>query len=166
MVNPQTQKMKTTKILPLRQINRTRKKHRNHPWGNHEGDSVLSKCERIPLLPIPLEISARVLSDPKQKLSARSRKRFLKSRGAVIDLPCTEPVLTPIKFARRLTRLSLRQVGREIHKAAHRAATAKYILDDLSPDSMFRPSVQAQHDAQLHRFKQAVAEREARINSK
>lgn len=142
--------------------NRTRKRDRN----KLKPVDPLGSCERQAIISIPLEISTRVLSNPKQKLTAKSRKRFLRSRENVIVAPTKPAIEGPIKYAKRLTRLSLRQVIREIHKCARRAATAKHVLDDLSKDSLFRANVERAQAIELHKMKQAIAERDSRIKSK
>lgn len=149
------------KKLPLRQTLRTRKKHRN----KNKSVDPLARCERIPVEFIPLEVSTRVLSNPLQRLTAKSRKRFLRSRSNIVSVDGKPAVAEPIKFARRLTRLTLIQLGRERKKAARRAASAKYILDDLSPDSMFRPRVEKEQSAQIYRLAQVMAEIGSRIKS-
>lgn len=79
--------------------------------------------------------------------------------------PAKEAVAEPVKFARKLSKLTLEQVNRQIRKAARRAATARYLLEQMSPAGKFRAAVQSQQDAQIHRLKQACAERTARIQS-
>ncbi len=150
-----------TKNLPTRTLNRTRKKHRN----KLRSPNPLELCERQPVSHIPLRISSSVLTEPKNKLTNAARKRFLRSRQSIVVAPTKPAVEEPIKFAKRLTRLSLFQVGREIQKAARRAATAKHLLADMSETSMFRPAVEVRHREELNRYRQAIAERNSRIKS-
>ena len=153
--------LKLKKKMPLRQVLLTRKKHRNRL----KSVDPLARCERTPIEFIPLEVSARVLSNPKQRLTAKSRKRFLRSRANTIAAPTNPAVASPIKFAKRLSRLSLFQLGRERKKAARRAATAKHLLDKLSPNSPFRPPVASEQSKQIYRLAQVMAEIGSRIKS-
>lgn len=102
------------------------------------------------------------ISDPKGKHTRRSLKRL----RAMLDRDCTfdrdEPIPAPVRFARKLTGLKLTQLFRRRRQWARRASTALHLSRKLSPESVFRNSVEQQHLASIHCFKQTTAEISAR----
>lgn len=108
---------------------------------------------------------ALVLADPKTKLTAKLRRRYSTSRAHIVCAPRSAAVAEPIKYARKLSRLSLMQVLREIKKNARKAATAKGILKGLLVDTIFGQQIFAEQNRQLHRMRQAVAERASRTTT-
>lgn len=108
------------------------------------------------------EDALNLLCDPKQKLSAPARRylRGCRARALVMPLPTVRPFA--VRLAEKLSSLKLTQVLRRRSQFAARAAGAKYKLDALSPNSRFRPALQAVQDANLRAFKAAEAEISAR----
>lgn len=118
--------------------------------------------ERRPLgvMPVSEEDALKLLTDPKQKLGGPARRYLKRVLTAYLVMP--EPVEVTAKLERKLATLTLAQVVRRRAQFARRAATAKYLLAALSPDSQFRPPIQATQDMNLRAFLVAQAELDAR----
>lgn len=118
--------------------------------------------ERRPLgvMSVSEEDALKLLTDPKQKLGGPARRYLMRVRSNVLVMP--EPVEVTAKLERKLATLTLAQVIRRRAQFARRAATAKYLLAALSPDSQFGPPIQATQDMNLRAFQSAQAELDAR----
>jgi len=113
---------------------------------------------------VPLEMSAKALSDPKLKCSGRYRRSLMRSRERIVLRPTTPATPVAVKMFRRLQGLTLHQLNRRQHQFARRASTAKHLLDKLDNESSFRPPLEASQRANLHFLDQATAEVKVRLN--
>lgn len=117
----------------------------------------------IPVGRVPQEISANILSNPKQmRLSGKSRRRLQRGRGAVVVIDTKAPGEPAVKVMVKLSRLSLETLHRRLNQAARRASTCKHIIADLSPGSMFALEMQSEQTRQLSLLKQISAEIKSR----
>lgn len=122
-----------------------------------------SPAGTIPVGRVPQDISANILSNPKQmRLSGRSRRRLQRGRGLAVA--CNpEPAGNPyVKIAVSLTKLTLAQLIRRQKQAARRASTCKFLLDDLSSASQFAIRIRAEQTHQISVLKQVTAEIKSR----
>lgn len=120
----------------------------------------------IPIGRVPQEISANILSNPKQmRLSGKSRRRLQRGRGAVVAIDTKAPGEPAVKVMVKFSRLSLAQLLRRQAQAARRASTAKHIISDLSPGSMFAIEMKAVQTSQLSLLRQITAEIRSREHS-
>jgi hypothetical protein len=107
---------------------------------------------------VPIAALVHALTDPKQHCGGRNR-RVLKAALEYIVLRPQTPAIDPaVKLAVKLEKLTLAKLLRRRSQAARRAATAKYILESLSPNSKFRDGVAAEQTHQLGVWKQVCAE--------
>lgn len=112
---------------------------------------------------VPQEISARILSNPKQmRLSGKSRRRLQRLRGLGVVAHTPAPKNFAVKAAVKLTTLTLAQLLRRQIQTARRASTCKHIIAKLSPGSMFAISIKSQQTHELSLLKQISAEIQSR----
>lgn len=112
-----------------------------------------------PIGRIPQEISANILSNPKQmRLHGKSRRRLQRNRGLAVPVERTAPKNFAVKIAIKLQRLTLLQLHRRLAQTARRASTVKHLIADLSPGSMFAEQLKTQQTGLLSFFKQVAAE--------
>lgn len=118
--------------------------------------------ERTPVSPIAQKTSARLLSNPKQKMTGNTRRRLQKSRGVALDYIFqnirTVSLLPEVKVALKLEALPIVKLFRRLHQACRRAATCRYILAKIHPGSKFIASLNAEQTHQLSLCKQISAE--------
>lgn len=116
--------------------------------------------DRTPVSPIAQKTSARILSDPKKKLTGNTRRRLQRSRGFSIDrpLPVVRPLLPEVVFALKLESLTMVKLVRRLKQSARRAATCRYLLAKIHPGSKFIASLNAEQTHQLSLCRQVAAE--------
>lgn len=112
--------------------------------------------------PVLRQIATKILTNPKYKVNARTRRKLALRRGVVVEVPRTQPTHPSVKLALKLTKLPLAMLFRRLKQSARRAATCKNILAELSKDSQFAPPIEAQHTHQLGVYKQVAAEIKSR----
>lgn len=117
----------------------------------------------VPIGRIPQEISANILSNPRQmKLSGKSRRRLRRNRGLSVPLLQATPKNFAVKAAVKLTKLTLEKLFRRQAQAARRASTCKHLIADLSPGSQFAIELKSHQTYQLSLFRQISAEIKSR----
>lgn len=105
-------------------------------------ERTLLAAERQATSPLPREMSAKILSNPKNKLTAKNRKRVMRSREFTVVPPkATVGKLTQDRIEFNISRLTMAQLCRRRVQCPHRIQKAKSILEDLSPDSSFVPAI-------------------------
>jgi hypothetical protein len=112
----------------------------------------------------PYAPTMALLTDPKLKMRARSRKKFLRVTHAVVARP-QEPArdyATTLMLA--LSRAPLRSVIRTMKRSARRSATLKHLIAKLSPQSITKLQLEAAQTEQIGILGQAAAEFRARVN--
>jgi hypothetical protein len=116
-------------------------------------------CDRIRRISnVPAAVLVQALTDPKQKCGGRNRRVLKAGLEHLLLRPQTPPIDPAVKLALKLQRLTIHQLLRRRAQSARRAATAKYILAKMSPDSKFSPPVEAEQIHQLGILKQVNAE--------
>lgn len=111
---------------------------------------------------VPRQIATKVLTNPKYKVNARTRRKLKARRDVVVEIPRIEATHPAVKLALRLAKLPLAMLYRRLKQSARRAATCKNILAELSKGSQFAPPIEAQHTHQLGVYKQVAAEIKSR----
>lgn len=110
--------------------------------------------------------STGLLSNPKGKLNRGIRKMLMLARSYIIrpvESVNTVAIAAPVKFARKLTTLKLRQLVRQQKKFAREASTAKHLIAKMSPGpSRLKSVMQNRHDEFIACFNQVSAEIKAR----
>lgn len=105
-------------------------------------ERTLKNAERTASSQLPREMSVKILGNPKNKLTAKNRKRVMRSRDfTVINPKATVGKLTKDRIEYNISRLSMAQLVRRTVQCPHRIQEAKSILEDLSPDSSFAPAI-------------------------
>lgn len=123
--------------------------------------------ERTPVSPIAQKTSARLLSDPKKKLTGNTRRRLQRSRGFALSLGVYQASIIPeVKSALKLEALPIAKLFRRLKQACRRAATAKYLLLEISPGSKFAAGIVAEQIHQLSLCRQIQAEISVRNHTK
>lgn len=126
-----------------------------------ENDNVAPGFKRQSCPAAIVTISTRELT--RWDSRRNSREYFLRRRANLI-VP-KDPVKVspaPVKFARYLTGLKLKQLFRQQSKFAREASTAKHLLAKLSGFSKIRAGVVAAQDSALAALGQVTAEIKAR----
>lgn len=103
---------------------------------------ALASAERTAVSPLPREMSAKILGNPKNKLTAKARKRVMRSRDFVVTPDVTlvsKPMADQIKA--QVAGWTMGQLVRKTVQCPNQIRLAKGILDDLSPDSSFAPDI-------------------------
>lgn len=103
---------------------------------------TLTAAERTAASPLPREMSAKILGNPKNKLTAKNRKRLMRSRDFSVLHPSVKlakPVKDQIK--EQVACWTMGQLVRKTVQCPDQIRLAKGILDDLSPDSSFAPGI-------------------------
>lgn len=121
-------------------------------------------CESsyTPVSAIAQKTSARLLSNPKQKMTGNTRRRLKKSRGFNVQPTFqsirTAHIVPEVKVALKLEALPMVKLIRRLKQAARRASTCKHILLDLAHDSKFTQGLVAEQIHQLSLCRQISAE--------
>lgn len=124
-------------------------------------------CDRIRRISnVPIPVIMQALTDQKQKCGGRNRRVLKAGMEYILLRPQTAPIDPAVKIALKLERLTIYQLIRRLKQSARRAATAKYLLAKMSPDSKFRPGILAEQTHQLGIMKQVQAELQVRAESK
>lgn len=122
--------------------------------------------ENFPRTPVsesvPRQIATKILTNPKYKVSAKTRRKLALRRGVLVEVPSTQAKHPAVKLALKLSKLSLEKLYRRLKRSARRASTCKHILAELSEGSLFAPPIEAQHTYELGVFKQVKAEVKSR----
>lgn len=136
-------------------------------------ERTLKNAERTASSPLPREMSAKILGNPKNKLTAKNRKRVMRSRYFTVINPgiAIEKSMQD-RITANVAGLSMTQLVRRTIQCPHRIQKAKSILEDLSPDSSFAPGIRyniavnvfilATVEAEIARRSKAPAVRDAR----
>lgn len=112
--------------------------------------------------PAQTQIATKILTNPKYKVSAKTRRKLSLRRGVLVEVerkPATHP---SVKLALKLSKLSLVSLYHRLAQSARRASTIKEILLDMVPGSQLSAPLEAEHINQIGIFKQVKAE----INSR
>lgn len=123
-------------------------------------------ADRTPVSAIAQKTSARLLSDPKKKMTGSTRRRLLRSRGFSIDRPSISTFFraAEVKAMLKLEKLSLFKLFRRLKQACRRAATCRSLLAKLSPGSKFAAGLAAEQTHQISLAGQIKAEISVRNN--
>jgi len=122
-------------------------------------ERALTGAERKAVSPLPREMSAKILGNPKNKLTAKNRKRVMRSRYFTVVNPgvaIAKPVQDRIDA--KISGLTMTQLVRKTVQCPHRIQRAKSILEDLSPDSSFAPGIR--HNIAVNVYVLSVVEAE------
>lgn len=123
---------------------------------------ITKDANRIPATHIPKDVATRVLLEPKNKLSNKSRKRFNLARSARIEMPVTDPQSIQEKYCRKLRALTLHSLGNRLTQSARQIKRLVGILAHLDHHAKQRPSLEQAHNVQLYRrgwIEQEIAKR-------
>lgn len=112
---------------------------------------ITKDANRTPLTHIPKDVATRVLSNPRNKLSNKSRKRFNLAREARIELPVTDPKSIQEKYCRKLRALTLRSLGNQLTQARKQLRRLADILLHLDIHAKKRPAMEQAHTVQSYR---------------
>lgn len=124
-------------------------------------------CDRIRRVSnVPIPVIVHALTDPKQKCGGRNRRVLKAGLEYLLLRPQTPPMDPAVKMALKLQKLTIHQLIRRLKQSARKAATAKYLLEKMSPLSKFRPGVLAEQTHQLGILKQVKAEIQVRTENK
>lgn len=116
----------------------------------------IQRVRRISNVPVAVLVNA--LANPKQRCCGLNRRVLKAGLEHIVLRPQTPPIDPAVKLALKLEKLTLVQLLRRRKQSARRAATAKYILKSLSPESRFRAGVEAEQTHQICVWKQVNAE--------
>lgn len=105
-------------------------------------ERALTCAERQAVSPLPRETSAKILGNPQNKLTAKARKRVMRSRDFSVFHPSVK-LAKPVKdqITENVAQLTVGQLVRKTVQCPNRIRLAQSILDDLSPDSRFAPAL-------------------------
>jgi len=109
----------------------------------------------------PRDLSTSLLLTP--KLTSPKRRLAMRMRERVVRVG-TEPKPETERLRAKFTQLQVGQLISWIGRFARRAATAKYILSELSPESVFTPKLCEEQDQNINAFILATQEYQSRIN--
>lgn len=105
-------------------------------------ERALAAAERTAVSPLPREMSAKILGNPKNKLTAKARKRVMRSRDLVVtpDVPLVSKSMAD-QIKAQVEGWTMGQLVRKTVQCPNQIRLARGILDDLSPDSSFAPDI-------------------------
>lgn len=112
----------------------------------------------------PLEISATLLCNPKEKLSGSVRRGLMRSRETVLNTPRKEKTERMEKLLRKLAALPLAKLIRRITQGRNHSRRAKSLADKLAQDSIFRPELDKRQRSAQALEMLATAEVNYRLN--
>jgi hypothetical protein len=92
-----------------------------------------------------------LLTDPKRKMSARWRRTAWRTREKAF-LSTQQPKDSAKKLAEKVLTLPAGRLVKFLKQSARKAATAKYLLVKLDPDSRFRGPLEHEQSFQLAAF--------------
>lgn len=113
---------------------------------------IKKDANRIPCTHIPKDVATRVLSNPRNKLSNKSRKRFNLARSARIEVPVTDPKTIQEKYCRKLRALTLKSLGNQLDQARKQVNRFAHILAHLDWHAKNRPAVEQANAVQIYRL--------------
>lgn len=138
---------------------------KNKPWNkkarhqkrfNTDGSShPRSDAAETPVL---RQIATKILTNPKYKVSAKTRRKLALRRGVVVEVPRIAATHSAVKLALKLSKLPLEKLHRRLAQSARRASTIKEILSDMVPGSQFAAPLETEHINQIGILKQVRAE--------
>lgn len=112
--------------------------------------------------PVPQLIATKILTNPKYKVSAKTRRKLSLRRGVLVEVPRVPAKHPAVKLALRLSKLPMSTLFRRLKQSARRAATCKNMLSELSKGSQFAPAIEVQHIHEIGVWKQVAAEIKSR----
>lgn len=124
--------------------------------------SVSEKITRTPVSAIPRNISAKVLSEPKNKLNRAKRIKWHSSRSYSVEIELTAPKPVETKLSERLKKLTLAQLFRRFHQSKVRGDGFRFKRAKLSPHSTAFIAAFTQAAEQQDTIKAAVEKEIAR----
>lgn len=110
----------------------------------------------------PLELSTTILTSS-DKLTGTQRRRAMRMRETVVRVG-TEPKPQIQKFQERFRRTQVGSLVSQIARFARRAAHCRYLLEKLSPQSVFAAPLRDEQERHLSMFVVASGEWQKRVN--
>lgn len=117
----------------------------------NENDWVKKRAEA------PYKTATELLADPKMNLTARGRRRLTKARQLRYQ-STQKPKYGLDRLDEKISRMGMVTLTRTIAKCKARVSKADRILEDLAPDSLMRPAVEAQRTAEQNALVMATNE--------
>lgn len=122
------------------------------------------KCSRSPVAEIPLEVSADLLVNPKERMGRAVRRNIKRTRDTLVLVELKEPRRREVKNLLKLQTLPLTRLIREMQRTARRVSTAGYLMKNATLGSKYRARLEAVYAAQFAYLTQIKAEYEVRLN--
>jgi len=109
-------------------------------------------------------MSAKILSNPKNRLTSKNRKRVMRSRYITVINPGVA-IAKPVqdRITAHIAGLNMSNLVRKMTQCPNRIRKAKAILDDLSPDSSFARGIR--HNIAVNVFVLSAVEAEIKRRS-